>query len=117
MAVLLLLAACQRKPNGPVKMLIGGTTIVSEGAAPVEDSIILIAGNKIQAVGTRNDVEIPKATDRTDLTGEWIVPAAGATIAAGERANLIILKHVPNGNTSDATAMIVDGEWKLPGKP
>lgn len=97
-------------------MLIGGTTVVSAGAQPIEDSIVLIAGSKIQAVGTRKEVDVPKATDRTDLTGEWIVPAAGATIAPGEPANLMILKHPPNGNTSDATAMIVDGEWKLPGK-
>jgi hypothetical protein len=112
----MLLVDCRRKPEGPLKMLIGGTTVVSAGAQPIEDSIVLIAGSKIQAVGTRKEVDVPKATDRTDLTGEWIVPAAGATIAPGEPANLMILKHPPNGNTSDATAMIVDGEWKLPGK-
>lgn len=116
-SILLLLAGCKQKFQAPAKVLIGGTTIVSPGATPIEDSVVVIAGAKIQSVGTRKEVELPKASDRTDLTGEWVVPAAGATIAPGERANLMILKHAPNGNTSDATASIVDGEWKLPGKP
>lgn len=114
--VFVLLAGCQKKLEAPVKVLIGGTTIVSEGATPIEDSIVIIAGTKIRSVGMRKDVPVPQASDRTDLTGEWVVPAAGATIAPGANANLLILKHAPNGNTTDATARIVDGEWKLPGK-
>ncbi|HEX4278695.1 MAG TPA: hypothetical protein VHZ74_25240 [Bryobacteraceae bacterium] len=114
---LLLLAACQKKPDLVVKVLIGGTTIVSPGATPIDDSIVIIAGTKIRSVGPRKDVPVPQASDRTDLTGEWIVPAEGVTIAPGEPANLLILKHVPNGNTSDASALVVNGEWKMPGKP
>ncbi|HWF07576.1 MAG TPA: hypothetical protein VG297_03875 [Bryobacteraceae bacterium] len=114
--LVLLLTACRKKLEAPVKVLIGGTTIVSQGATPIEDSIVIIAGTKIRSVGTRKDVPVPQASDRTDLTGEWVVPATGATIAAGALANLLILKHPPNGNTSDATALIVNGEWKLPGK-
>jgi hypothetical protein len=114
--ILIPLTGCQKKLEAPVKVLIGGTTIVSQGATPIEDSIVIIAGTKIRSVGMRKDVPVPQASDRTDLTGEWVVPAAGATIAAGTPANLLILKHPPNGNTSDATALIVNGEWKLPGK-
>jgi hypothetical protein len=112
-----LAVGCQQKLAPPVKVLAGGTTIVSPGATPIEDSVVIIAGPKIQSVGTQKDVNVPKASDRTDLTGKWVVPAAGASIAPGARANLVILTHPPNGKTSDATALIVDGEWKLPGKP
>jgi hypothetical protein len=112
---LLLLPACQKKPDVIVKVLIGGTTVVAPGARPIEDSIVIIAGTKIRSVGERKDVPVPQASDRTDLAGEWIVPAEGSRIEPGENANLLILKHAPNGNTSDATALIVDGEWKMPG--
>ena len=111
----LVLAACQKKPEGVVKVLIGGATVVAPGAAPIEDSIIVIAGTKIRDVGMRKDVPVPQASDRTDLAGEWILPAEGSRIAVGEPANLLIFKHAPNGVTSDATALIVAGEWKLPG--
>ena len=115
--LLLLLGACQKKPPVRLKVLIGATTIVTPGAQPIEDSIIVIAGSKIRSVGMRKDVPVPPASDRTDLTGSWIVPAKGSRIAIDESANLVILHHAPNGNddpTSGETgARIVDGEWKI----
>ncbi len=112
---LLLLAACDKKPAVIEKVLIGGTTVVSPGAEPIEDSIVIIRGTKIRAVGSRQDVSLPRVSDRTDLTGEWIMPAQGSHIARGEPANLMIFRHAPNGNTSDPSALIVNGEWKVPG--
>jgi hypothetical protein len=115
--LVLLLGACEKKPPVRLKVLIGATTIVAPGAKPIEDSIIVIAGSKIRSVGMRKDVPVPPASDRTDLTGSWIVPAKGARIAVDEPANLVILHHAPSGNddpTSGETgARIVDGEWKI----
>jgi hypothetical protein len=115
--VLLLLGACEKKPAVRLKVLVGATTIVATGARPIDDSIIVIAGTKIQSVGMRKDVPVPNASDRTDLTGAWIVPAKGSRIAVDEPANLVILHHAPNGNDDPASgetgARIVDGEWKI----
>lgn len=115
-ALLLLLTACNKQPDFTTKVLIGGTTVTAPGAAPIEDSIIVIKGAKIQDVGARKDVPVPQASDRTDLKGEWIVPAGGSSIEAGETANLLILHHAPNGVTpaspADVGAQIVGGEWK-----
>jgi hypothetical protein len=115
----LILAGCKKKPDFTVKVLIGGTTIVAPGEQPIEDSVIVIAGTKIRSVGMRKDVPVPQASDRTDLTGEWIVPAEGFRIEAGQTANMLILKHAPNGitpaNPSDTGAKLVAGEWKMPG--
>lgn len=115
--LLLLLGACEKKPAVRLKVLIGATTIVSPGAQPIEDSIIVIAGSRIQSVGRRKDVPVPNASDRTDLTGAWIVPAKGSRIAMDETANLVILHHAPNGNDTPApgetTTSIVAGEWKI----
>ncbi|HEY3824334.1 MAG TPA: hypothetical protein VGL82_07230 [Bryobacteraceae bacterium] len=119
--VCFLLAGCgNKKPDFTVKVLIGGTTITSDSDAPIEDSVIVIAGSKIRSVGPRKDVPVPQASDRTDLTGEWVVPAPGSRIEAGETANMLILKHAPNGIApaapGDMGAQLVAGEWKMPGK-
>lgn len=115
--LLLLLGACEKKPAVRLKVLIGASTIVAPGAKPIEDSIIVIAGSKIQSVGTRKDVPVPQASDRTDLTGAWIVPARGSRIAVDETANLVILHHAPSGNDDPAPgetgARIVEGEWRI----
>jgi hypothetical protein len=115
--LLLLLAGCQKKPDVRLTVLIGATTIVAPGAQPITDSIIVIAGSKIRSVGMRQDVPVPQASDRTDLTGAWVVPAQGARIAIDEPANMIVLHHAPNGiapaNPADVGAHIVNGEWQV----
>jgi hypothetical protein len=111
-----LLGACHKKPDFTLKVLIGGTAIVAPGAEPIEDSVVIISGKKIRSVGPRKDIPVPQASDRTDLAGEWIVPAEGSRIEAGETANLLILRHAPNGVTpaapADVGARIVAGEWE-----
>jgi hypothetical protein len=116
--LLLFFGACHKKPDFTLKVLIGGTTITDPGAPPIEDSVIIISGTKIRSVGARKDIPVPQASDRTDLAGEWIVPAEGSRIDAGETANLLILRHPPNGllpaTPADIGARIVAGEWKMP---
>jgi len=114
---LLFVPGCAKKPDFTVKVLIGATTIPAPGEPPIDDSVIVITGSKIRSVGPRKDVPVPQASDRTDLTGEWVVPAEGSRIEPGETANLRILRHAPNGiqpaTPSDLGASIVAGEWKL----
>ena len=109
----LLLAACQKSD---VKVLIGGTAIVAPGAQPIEDSIVIVAGRNIRSVGIRKDIPIPQDSERTDLTGKWVVPAQGSRIAIGEESNLLILSHAPNGvapaDPGDVKRRLVAGEWK-----
>jgi hypothetical protein len=113
----LLLAGCAKKPDFTVKVLTGATTITAPGEPSIEDSVIVIGGSKIRSVGPRKDTPVPQASDRTDLTGEWVVPAEGSRIEPGETANLRILRHAPNGiqpaAPGDLGASIVAGEWKL----
>jgi hypothetical protein len=112
----LLLTACQKKPDFTLKVLIGATTVTAPGEQPIEDSVVIISGKKIRAVGKRKDVPVPQASDRTDLAGEWIVPDEGSHIEAGEIANLLILKRAPDGARpaapTDVGARILAGEWR-----
>jgi hypothetical protein len=105
-AAAVVLAACQRRD---VKVLIGATTVTGAGAAPIEDSVVVVAGRTVRSVGVRKDVPIPQDSARTDVTGKWIVPADGARIAAGEAADLIVLDHAPRGG--DGGRRMVNGEW------
>ncbi|HTA44861.1 MAG TPA: hypothetical protein VK789_20575 [Bryobacteraceae bacterium] len=114
---LLLLTGCHKESKERSMVLIGATTIVAPGAQPIADSVVVIAGAKIRSVGSTKDVTLPQNSDRTDLTGSWIVPAKGSRIAVGETANLIILHHAPNGiepaNPADEGARLVAGEWQV----
>lgn len=57
--VCLLYGGCQKGPAVRPKVLIGATTIVSAGAQPIVDSVVIVAGTKIRAVGERKDVPVP----------------------------------------------------------
>jgi hypothetical protein len=113
----LLLSGCHKQDNVRLKVLIGATVIEAPGAQPIQDGIIVIAGPKIRFVGMRKDIPVPQNSDRTDLNGEWVVPAEGSRIGVDEMANLLILKHAPRGITpadpSDVGARINAGEWQL----
>ena len=45
--------------QGQVKALVGGTAIDGYGNAPIPDSVILIEGDIITAVGTQAEISIP----------------------------------------------------------
>ena len=83
----LMAVACQKSD---VKVLIGATAITAPGAASIEDSVIVVAGGRIRAIGARKDVPIPQDSERLDLTGKQIAPAEGARIAVNESADLEI---------------------------
>jgi hypothetical protein len=104
LAAFFLLAACQRSD---VKVLIGATAITAPGARPIEDSVVVVSGRRIRAVGMRKDVPIPQDSERVDLTGKEIVPGQGARIAAGQESNIVVLDASGKQERS-----LVDGEWR-----
>lgn len=54
--------------------IVGGRLIDGYGGAPIHDSVILVAGNRIIAVGTQNDIEIPVGIDVIDADGHTVMP-------------------------------------------
>jgi imidazolonepropionase-like amidohydrolase len=59
----------------PQIALIGATVIAGPDAAPIEDGVVVIAGDRITAVGPRSAVAVPAGARRVD--------SRGATILAG----------------------------------
>ncbi len=112
-ACLLTLGCQSGNQVSDLKVLIGATAIIHAGENPVQDAVIVISGANIRAAGPRKDVPIPQDSERTDLTGKWVVPVAGGRIAAGEPADLFILNAGPNGAPAvgGVTRKMIHGQW------
>jgi hypothetical protein len=105
LAAALLLVSCQ---SSETKVLIGATTISAPGAAPIEDSVIVVSGHTIRAIGIRKDVPIPQDSERTALTGSWVTPGNGGRLEAGGEADLAV--HSGSA-TGPVTRRLWHGVW------
>ncbi|HEX2136161.1 MAG TPA: amidohydrolase family protein [Microvirga sp.] len=76
-AVLLLLsAACIPSAAAAERLsaFVGGTLIDGSGSPPIPDAALLVAGDRILAVGPAAEVPIPGDAARVDTSGRWIIP-------------------------------------------
>ena len=79
-AVLLLAAACGAPSDGPqqaedmVRVFRGATLVDGTGAAPVENAVIVVRGDRIEAVGPAGEIDVPAADVDVSLDGMWIIP-------------------------------------------
>jgi predicted amidohydrolase YtcJ len=60
--------------NSCPRVFLGGTLIDGTGAPPVKDSVVVINGDYITAVGSRDDVEIPPGSEVYNVTGMTVLP-------------------------------------------
>ena len=67
-------SVAQDKAREPVIALVGGTLIDGTGGSPIANTTVLIKGDKIKAVGSPRDVEVPAGAQTIDATGKWILP-------------------------------------------
>lgn len=92
-AVLLLLslaaAVGAAEPGAaPTLALVGGRIIDGYEGRPIEDGVVLIAGDRIAAVGTRSQVVVPPGTPAIDTRGMSVLPGI-----ADMHVHLMILGH------------------------
>ena len=79
-AALLLAAACGTASDAPppaeeiVRVFRGATLVDGTGTDPVEDAVIVVRGDRIEAVGRAGEIEIPVADVDENLDGMWIIP-------------------------------------------
>ena len=52
----------------------GGTLIDGNGGAPVANSVVVIEGNRIAAVGIEGDVAVPDGAQIIDAAGKYVLP-------------------------------------------
>lgn len=53
---------------------VGAALIDGTGAAPVADAMVLVRGRRIEAVGRRADIPVPRGAKVIDVRGKWITP-------------------------------------------
>jgi imidazolonepropionase-like amidohydrolase len=76
-AVLWLVQITADAADGPqtgVTALVGATVIDGTGNAPRGEAVVLVAGERIRAVGPPGEVVIPEGARFVDVTGKWIIP-------------------------------------------
>jgi imidazolonepropionase-like amidohydrolase len=54
--------------------LIGGTLVDGTGHPPISDSIVVLDGDRIIAVGRRLEIKVPPDTELMDVTGKTVLP-------------------------------------------
>jgi imidazolonepropionase-like amidohydrolase len=54
--------------------IVGASLIDGNGGAPVRDSVVVVSGNKISAVGTRATAQVPPGAQIVDGNGKFVVP-------------------------------------------
>ena len=91
----LLLAVLAALAAGPedaaVTVIVGATLVDGGGRAPVADSVVIVRGAAIAAVGDRVHTPIPKGAALVDGRRAWLAPAP-ATAAALPAAIAEILR-------------------------
>jgi imidazolonepropionase-like amidohydrolase len=72
----------------PTLALVGGRIIDGYEGRPIEDGVVLIAGNRIAAVGTRSLIAVPPGIPTIDTRGMSVLPGM-----ADMHVHLMILGH------------------------
>jgi imidazolonepropionase-like amidohydrolase len=89
LALFLAASAGAAEPGpAPTLALVGGRIIDGYEGRPIEDGIVLIAGNRITAVGTRSQITVPPGTPTIDTRGMSVLPGM-----ADMHVHLMILGH------------------------
>ena len=79
-AALVLTAACAPSSDGPqqaeeiLRVFRGATLVDGTGAQPIEDAVIVVRGDRIEAVGRAGEIEVPETKMDQTFDGMWIVP-------------------------------------------
>ena len=61
----------------------GGTLIDGNGGSPVANSVIVVTGNRITAVGRAGEVQVPAGAEIVDASGKWVTPGMIDSMALG----------------------------------
>ncbi len=66
-------AGCDRAPPDGVA-LVGATVFDGSSPQPQLDQVIIVRNDRIEAIGTRAEVEVPRRMRTVDLSGKYVVP-------------------------------------------
>ena len=70
----LLLAGCKPPEESIQKAIIGAVLIDGTGGPPLSNSVVIVAGSRIRAVGNRTNMPIPAGVEKINGAGKFLVP-------------------------------------------
>ena len=70
----LCLSGCKPPEESVQKAIIGAVLIDGTGGPPVSNSVVIVAGNRIRAIGNRANMPIPAGVEKIDGAGKFLVP-------------------------------------------
>jgi imidazolonepropionase-like amidohydrolase len=70
----LLSFGCKPPEESVQKAIIGAVLIDGTGGPPVSDSVVIVAGSRIRAVGNRTNMPIPAGLEKINGAGKFLVP-------------------------------------------
>ncbi|MFT5352072.1 MAG: imidazolonepropionase-like amidohydrolase [Gammaproteobacteria bacterium] len=54
--------------------IVGGSVVDLYGKSPIKNAVVLVSNERITAIGTADDVEIPAGAKQIDARGKWLIP-------------------------------------------
>ena len=57
-----------------VKAIVGATLIDGSGKKPILDAIVVVRGEKIEAIGKQGDLKVPEGAEVVDGSDKWLLP-------------------------------------------
>ncbi|MBT7951088.1 MAG: amidohydrolase family protein, partial [Gammaproteobacteria bacterium] len=54
--------------------IVGGTVVDLSGKSHIENAVVLVKGERITAVDSAANVEIPAEAKQVDARGKWLIP-------------------------------------------
>lgn len=97
LALAALAAACGDDGPAPIA-LVGATVIDGGGGDPLRDATIVVRDGRIEAIGPRDEVDIPRGAEEIDASGRFIIP--GLIDAHGHTAAWTLPRYLAYGVTS-----------------
>lgn len=83
--------------------IVGGLLIDGRGGAPIPNSVVLVRGHKIVAVGSSDEIQIPDGVEQIDARGKSVLPGlidSHFHTAVGEAMNSIPPLFLSHGVTT-----------------
>ena len=100
LGLVVIVVGCGREPEAPalevtpgLLAFVGAQIINGTGDNPLEDGVLVVRDGRIDAVGTRDAVDIPPGAEQIDLGGRTIMP--GMINVHGHVNNVRGLEQVP----------------------
>src|SRR3954466_13814365 len=105
LVVVALLSGCSNTGTDRLTVIVGATLLTASVEVP--DSVVVIDGKRIRAVGPRPMTPIPQDSDRVDGAGKFVkADAPVIEIAAGQPADLVLLDK-----DHKVERRMVEGKW------